>query len=37
MLASEKKNPTYLAFNFSNLRQLLRAVSINDLPLTPTR
>jgi hypothetical protein len=24
MLASDKNNPTFLAFNFSNLRQLVR-------------
>ncbi|KAI3434688.1 hypothetical protein D9Q98_002751 [Chlorella vulgaris] len=31
MLASNNNNPTFLAFNFSNLKQLLRAVAIGNL------
>ena len=37
MLASPSNNPTYLSLNFSNLKQLLRAVSINGIDIPRTR
>lgn len=36
MLAGSNNSPTFLAFNFSNLRQLLRSVSIGGLDLQRT-
>ncbi|KAI7835850.1 hypothetical protein COHA_010247 [Chlorella ohadii] len=36
MLASKNNGPTFLSYNFSNLRQLLRAVTIGGIPFTRT-
>lgn len=36
MLASKNNNPTFLSFNFSNLKQLLRGVTVGGVPFTRT-
>lgn len=36
MLGSPNNGATFLSYNFSNLRQLLRSVSIGGLPFTRT-